>query len=470
MPELLNWLDDSEIRMLHNEALNIIEEVGIKLDNSTLLNKLKSFDTTIDMSNKQMKIPRDIVTHFLSKVPDNVTLYAIDSKYDLELGKQTYFRPISGTIGIIENRMDVRKPTVQDMCTISKLVQGLESMHFNATSVIPFDVPENMRAVASARACFENCSKHVLVDALNKRDLEIILEMAFAISGGENEFMERPFMQVHFPAISPLIWDENACDSVLVATEYQIPMRVGSSPMSGANSPIKLAGTLLLMHAEAIAAVAVTQMLREGCPVYYGAAPTLFDMRFGTMSWGAAEHAKMASCSAALAHSCNLFVTSTGFATDGKTPDQQVAIEKSMNLLLAALSGIDVLAGAGLFEGELCYDPVQLIIDNEIARYVENVLKGVQIDREQMCSDLIKEVGIGGQYLDTEQTLQFFRTEHQESTLLDRRSRGVWNGIEEKDIYDKAAKMMDDIIAEQSDHQLSDKVRGQIDDIYRKNQ
>ena len=87
---------------------------------------------------------------------------------------------------------------------------------------------------------------------------------------------------------------------------------------------------------------------------------------------------KMAACSAQFAHYCNLFVTSTGFATDSKLPDQQAAIEKSMNLILAALSGVDVLAGAGLFEGELSYDIAQLVIDNEIARYVENVCRDIK--------------------------------------------------------------------------------------------
>jgi trimethylamine:corrinoid methyltransferase-like protein len=78
-------------------------------------------------------------------------------------------------------------------------------------------------------------------------------------------------------------------------------------------------------------------------------------------------------------------------------------------------------------------------------------------------------VGIGGQYLDTDQTLQFFRTEHEESRLLDRRSRGVWQGIEEKSMHEKARKIADEIISDKNGYKLPDAVQGKVEEIYRKN-
>ncbi|UCB44863.1 MAG: hypothetical protein JSV25_11680 [Spirochaetota bacterium] len=51
-----------------------------------------------------------------------------------------------------------------------------------------------------------------------------------------------------------------------------------------------------------------------------------------------------------------------------------------------------------------------------------------------MSVNVIKRVGIRGHYLDTGQTLQFFNVEHEESALLDRRSRGVWLKTGEKSV------------------------------------
>jgi trimethylamine--corrinoid protein Co-methyltransferase len=464
----VDWFDKKDIYSIHKKSLELIEEVGFKLDDADLLKKLKGFDTKIDLSNRSIRISKKVSEDFLTKIPKKIKLYGIDSKYDIELGKQKYYRPISGTINIIKDYVNVRKPTKKDVKNVAKVVQNLDFIHFNATAVHPFNVPNDVMDIAAAKISFENCSKHILVDTLNKNSFEAVLEMAFKIAGSEKQFRLRPFFQVHFPAVSPLIFDKNACSNLKLATEYRIPIRIGSSPMSGGNSPIKLAGTLLLMHTEIIAGAIIAQMLNEGCPVYCGAAPTIFDMKFGTMSWGSAEHAKMAACSARLAHYCNMFASTTGFATDSKMPDQQSVIEKSMNVLLAALSGVDILAGAGLFEGELTYDIVQLVIDNEIAKYVENILRGIEINEENMSNDLIKEIGIGGNYLATEQTLNLFKTERESSELFDRRSRGTWNNIEEKSMYEKAKKIADDIISNKNEYVLPDKVIGEIEEVYLK--
>ena len=86
-----------------------------------------------------------------------------------------------------------------------------------------------------------------------------------------------------------------------------------------------------------------------------------------------------------------------------------------------------------------------------------------------MSVDLIKKVGIGGHYLDTDQTLQFFKTEHEESALLDRRSRGVWLETSEKTIYEKAKRIADDIISSDNEYSLPDKAMGELENIYRRN-
>jgi trimethylamine--corrinoid protein Co-methyltransferase len=469
-----NYFKAEDVHKIHSKSLDLIEEVGFKLDDIDILKRLKKFDTNVDLGNRTIKIPRKVADYFLKKVPGEITLYAIDPKYDIELGKKRVYRPISGSININEYEyvtdfkkdITTRKANSKDVENVAKIVQYLDLIHYNATAVLPNDVPEQVMDITAAKICFKNCSKHILVDTLNKRSFEAVLEMAFKIAGSEEEFKRRPFFQVHFPATSPFIFDKNACDNAQMAARYNIPIRVASSPMSGLSGPIKLAGNLAVMHTEIIGGTIITQMLNEGCPVFYGSAPSIFDMRFATFSWGAAEAIKMCAAAADLARHCNMFYTTVGFATDSKLPDQQAAIERSMNLLSGALSGVDIFAGAGLLEGELTYDAAQLIIDNEIAKYVENILRGIEVNDEALSFDLIKGTGIGGNFLETEQTLVLFKTEHEQTELLDRRARGVWDDIKEKSIYEKALKTAKDIISQRSYSVLSDKIIGDIEEIY----
>ncbi|MCL4377256.1 MAG: trimethylamine methyltransferase family protein [Actinobacteria bacterium] len=452
------WCNEKEINSIHEESLKLIEDIGFKLDDINLLNRLKEFDVKIDETGKNIKVPVKVSQYFLGKVPKKIKLFGIDPKHDIELGNQRFYRPISGAISIVDNYLSIRKPLRKDVKDIATIVQNLDFMHINATAIHPFDVPGKFSDVTAAKICFENCSKHIMVDTLNEESFEIILEMAFKISGSEKAFRLRPFFQVHFPAVSPFTFDHNACANLKLATKYNIPIRVGSSPMSGGNSPIKLAGTLLLMNTEIIFGVIIAQMLNEGHPAIYGAAPTLLEMKYGTMSWGAPEHAKMAAISAGLAHKFNLFSTTTGFATDSKISDQQAVFEKTMNSLLAALSGVDILAGAGLLEGELTYDAAQLIIDNEIAKYIENIFSGIEISKESMSVELIKKIGIGGDFLSTEQTLNLYKTEHETFELLDRSSRNSWDVSGGKDMYKRAKKIAEDLIINRSQCLLPDKI------------
>ena len=458
-------LNKKEIELIHQESLKIIEETGIKLDDLEILKILNDYDVKIDFENKIIKIPRKTANYFLTVLPKKIKMFAIDPKFDIDLGKKTLYRPISGCISIVDEN-NFKRADSDDVKTVAKLVQNLDFMDFNATAILPSDVAEKAMDVTAAKINFENCSKHILVDTLNKQSFEAVLEMAFKISGGESNFKERPFFQVHFPATSPLIFDRNACDNIKIAVKFNIPIRVGSSPMSGTSGPITLAGTMLLMNTEVVGGMIITQMLKEGCPVFYGCAPSIFDMKFGNFSWGAAEAVKMSSSSVGLGRKINSFVTTIGFATDSKIPDQQSAIERSMNLLLGALSGVDILAGAGLLEGELSYDPIQLVIDNEIAMYVENLLKGIEINENNLSSSSIKKIGIGGNYLNTEETLKLYKSEHEATDLLDRRSRGSWNKIEDKGIYSKARKIMENIIASDSKSVLADRTLGEIQEVY----
>jgi trimethylamine--corrinoid protein Co-methyltransferase len=470
----VRFLKEHDAENIHKGSLDILQNVGLKLDDVDTLKKIKKFGVAVDLDHKTVKIPKKIAGYFLSRVPREITFYAIDPRYDIVLGKMRLYRPISGSININEyenvtalnSEIAARKATSNDAKNIAKIVQKLDLIHYNATAVLPGDVPQNAMDIAAAKICFENCSKHTLVDTLNRRSFEAVLEMAFKISGSEDDFKRRPFIQVHFPATSPLIFDKNACDNVKIAAMYNIPIRVSSSPMSGLSGPIKLAGTLLLMHTEILGGTIITQMLNEGCPVYYAGAPSIFDMKFATFSWGAAEAVKMCAAASELAGQCGMFYSAVGFATDSKLPDQQSAIERSMNLLSGALSGVDIFAGAGLLEGELTYDAAQLIIDNEIAKYVENIMRGIEVSKEDMSLDLIKEIGIGGNFLETEQTLKLFKTEHEPTELMDRRARDVWDGIKQKDIYGKALKTAGDYISQKNDYILSDKIVGEIEEIY----
>ena len=57
-----------------------------------------------------------------------------------------------------------------------------------------------------------------------------------------------------------------------------MPVALSSAPMAGATSPITMAGTLTQLHAEELAGIVFSQLLKPGAPVLYGGIPGMADM------------------------------------------------------------------------------------------------------------------------------------------------------------------------------------------------
>ena len=64
--------------------------------------------------------------------------------------------------------------------------------------------------------------------------------------------------------------------------------------LAGAMSPVTLAGALVQQHAEAMAGIVLTQIVRPGVPVMYGGFTSNVDMRSGAPAFGTPEYTKAA--------------------------------------------------------------------------------------------------------------------------------------------------------------------------------
>ena len=56
---------------------------------------------------------------------------------------------------------------------------------------------------------------------------------------------------------------------MLEAVEKDFPVLLNSSPVTGATAPITLAGTLVVMNAEILAAITVAQLAKPGAKILY---------------------------------------------------------------------------------------------------------------------------------------------------------------------------------------------------------
>ena len=111
-----------------------------------------------------------------------------------------------------------------------------------------------------------------------------------------------------------------------------------------------------------------------------------------------------------------------------------------MTALLPALAGANVIYGLGMLEMGITFDFAQLVIDNEIAEMVKHVLKGIEINDYNLATNVIKEVGIGGEFVTHDHTFDNFKTAQSSSALFDRSMRETWNMMGGKDLLERATE------------------------------
>lgn len=107
---------------------------------------------------------------------------------------------------------------------------------------------------------------------------------------------------------------------------------------------------------------------------------------------------------------------------------------------MTALAGANLIYGLGMLELGITFDFAQLVIDNEIAEMVKYAVKGIDVNDYNMATNVIKDVGIGGEFVTHDHTFDNFKTAQSNTTLFDRSMRETWEMMGGQDLLERATE------------------------------
>lgn len=241
-----------------------------------------------------------------------------------------------------------RSPTKADMVACTRLGQALAHIDFVMALCSAGDMPPDVQRYHEYDAILRNTTKPVIYSAPGCRHAAALLEMAAAVSGGEDSLRRRPSIVLFTQPVSPLQIGPYS-EGMIEAAALGVPVLASPGPMMGATSPTTLAGTLVQV-------IAVAQLGR-----FYGL-PT-----FGL-----------------------------GGGVEAKLPDAEAAAQATMGMLLNALAGLTLTQTLGTLASGLYGSAEMLLICNEIARMITRVQGGIAVTDKTLAADVIREVGPGG--------------------------------------------------------------------------
>ena len=214
-------------------------------------------------------------------------------------------------------------------------------------------------------------------------------------------------------------------------------------------SPVTVAGTVAQTLAEALAGMALVQLVNPGAPVVLGSFASSLSMQSGAPTFGTPEPALVLYCMAALARRLGVPFRSGGALCASKIPDAQAAFESANTLLPTCLAGVNfVLHTAGWLEGGLSMGYEKFVMDADQAGMMHTLLAGVDLSDNGQALDAIREVGPGKHFLGCAHTQANFETAFYRSPLADNNSYEQWEAEGASDMAQRANTLWKKQLAE----------------------
>jgi len=97
-----------------------------------------------------------------------------------------------------------------------------------------------------------------------------------------------------------------------------------------------------------------------------------------------------------------------------------------------------MIYGLGMLAQGITFDYAQLVIDNEIARMIKEVVAGIRVDKDTLALEVIQAVGAAGEYISHEHTYSNFRELASQNKLIYRGTRDAWEKEGSTDLTERA--------------------------------
>jgi trimethylamine---corrinoid protein Co-methyltransferase len=443
------------LELLERNADTILEEIGIDFrDDPESLTILKGAGA--DVQGERVHFPRGMCRTLVQRsAPREFTQYARNPARNVLIGgNRTVFAPAYGSPFVRDLDAGRRYAKIEDFRNFVKLTYVANSLHHSGGTICePVDLPVNKRHFDMVYSHMKYSDKPYMGSVTHPERAQDTVEMSRILFG--DEFLDplsgkpRTCVISLINANSPLTWDATMLGALKTYARANQATIVTPFILAGAMSPVTVAGTVAQTLAEALAGMALAQLVNPGAPVVLGSFASSLSMQSGAPTFGTPEPALVLYVMAALARRLGVPFRSGGSLCASKIPDAQAAYESANTLIPTCLAGVNfVLHTAGWLEGGLAMGYEKFVMDADQAGMMHTLLAGVDLSENGQALDAIREVGPGKHFLGCAHTQANFQTAFYRSPLADNNSVEQWEAEGAKDSIQRANALWKKQLAE----------------------
>ena len=436
------------IAAMHEASLRALEELGMKVLLPEAVEIFRKAGARID--GQMVYIGRDIIEAALASAPKSITGRAGAPHRDLllELGTLV-FQPGAGAPHATDLERGRRPGSARDFREYTQLCHHFDVFQMMSPSVEPQDVPTHLRHYFTTEAQMTLTDKFPFIFARGTPQSMDCFEMLRDFRGvSDDAFLAAPYCYTIINTNSPRTLDIPMAQGLIDFARHGQLSIVTPFTLMGAMAPITVAGAITLSHAEALAGIALTQLVRPGAPVCYGTFTSNVDMKSGAPAFGTPAHFQASLAAGQLARLTGLpWRSAAGSASN--INDVQAANENQMGLWGCLMAGATVIIhSAGWLEGGLSVSYEKIITDAEVLNMIAELCAGAQAGDDEIGFDnALSQVNPSGHFFDAPQTMERYNTAFYEPIVHDYANFGTWTERGAQDANTRATKVWKDILA-----------------------
>ena len=451
-------LSSKEIKMIDDSSREVLNETGILVHSESVLKFMADKGLTVDLDSKIIKLSDKIIDKCLSLVPGEIKLYNRDRDYYLNIGEKQKTFTASGhnAIYYYDEKSGKRRPvTKKEVGNFALISDYLDNIDIVGVEAMPQDVFPQASILHAVDSVLNNTTKPVYFSPENVKETRVLMDIIKIICESGN-VSEKPIGICQISPISPLTWSSGTADALALLASERFPLLILPEPYAGVTSPITVAGLVTMNNIENLAGIIFSQLISPGTPVIYGAGWTTFEMKKSAVLIATAERNICTVAGAQLADYYNLPSHCIAFDTDSNVYDEQNGFEKIFNIISTMQSGIDIVINAGMIGTGMSVSYEQLVVDNEIAKFVRKYIDGAYVNQDTIGLDTIKKVGHHKDFMIEDHTFKYLKSqEYMEYDVSNRDIYENWIKKGKPSITDNAMELADKIISGHKVKELS---------------
>ena len=458
-------MSQEQVLKIHNASMAILEQVGVDFRDETALEQWKKAGAKV--KGERVYLDRHQVMELLSTLPEEITLHARNPDKSVSLGKgKSIFVPMTGAPFVRDIEEKRVWGSLRQLNDFHKLAHMMPALHSTAHVICePMDVPVNHRHLWITYSSMSHSDKTFMGMTTGGNNAADVIEMAKILFGADY-IDTHPVVTGNVNGNSPLVWDETMLSALRVFSSHNQPVLCSPFVLGGANTPAGTAPAVAQLNAEAVSALAYTQIVRKGAPAIYGHFLSTVSMKSGAPMAGTPEISLMNFCIGQMARFYRVPWRTSSLLGGSKTFDAQSGYESATTLMATVFGGANYIwHSAGWDEAAMVCSTAKFVVDAEQCAMAYRMAEGIKWDDFDEAMLAVRDVGPAGHYLGHPHTQANFQRAFFMPELFDNSSIEQWQAEGAKNTTTRALEYARKALAEYERPALDEAVDEELRDF-----